>query len=81
MSSKSYQPIAPQRVAFLVLGTMGAPMAMHLARAGHEVCVYNRSAAKAQAWSAEHGGRHVHERVERGERVDAHARSGRHGRE
>ena len=59
MSSKSYQPIAPQRVAFLGLGTMGAPMAMHLARAGHEVCVYNRSAAKAQAWSAEHGGRHA----------------------
>ncbi|MDO5604686.1 MAG: NAD(P)-dependent oxidoreductase [Paracoccus sp. (in: a-proteobacteria)] len=45
------------RVAFLGLGVMGFPMAGHLAAAGHEVCVYNRSAAKAEAWVARHGGR------------------------
>jgi 3-hydroxyisobutyrate dehydrogenase len=44
-------------VAFLGLGVMGAPMAGHLALAGHEVTVYNRSAAKAQAWTAEFKGR------------------------
>ncbi|ACB33903.1 6-phosphogluconate dehydrogenase NAD-binding [Leptothrix cholodnii SP-6] len=56
MSSKIYEPVAPQRVAFLGLGVMGGPMAGHLARAGHQVTVYNRTAAKAQAWAAEHGG-------------------------
>ncbi|MBL3568765.1 oxidoreductase [Rhodovulum sulfidophilum] len=45
------------RVAFLGLGVMGYPMAGHLAAAGHEVSVYNRTAAKAEAWVAEHGGR------------------------
>ncbi|HRH16092.1 MAG TPA: NAD(P)-dependent oxidoreductase [Aquabacterium sp.] len=44
------------RVAFLGLGTMGAPMALHLLRAGHQVTVYNRTTAKAQAWVAQHGG-------------------------
>jgi 3-hydroxyisobutyrate dehydrogenase len=44
------------RVAFLGLGVMGHPMAGHLARAGHRVTVYNRTASKAQAWVAEHGG-------------------------
>lgn len=44
-------------VAFVGLGVMGYPMAGHLARAGHEVTVYNRSAEKAAAWVAEHGGR------------------------
>ncbi|MGH7289439.1 MAG: NAD(P)-binding domain-containing protein, partial [Myxococcota bacterium] len=47
----------PERVAFLCLGAMGAPMAGHLARAGHDVVVYNRSARRAEAWLAEHGGR------------------------
>ena len=45
------------RVAFIGLGVMGFPMAGHLARAGHEVTVYNRSSAKAEAWVAQHGGR------------------------
>ena len=45
------------RVAFLGLGVMGGPMAAHLARAGHDVCVYNRTAAKAESWVAAHGGR------------------------
>jgi 3-hydroxyisobutyrate dehydrogenase-like beta-hydroxyacid dehydrogenase len=56
MSSKSYESITPHRVAFLGLGVMGYPMAGHLARAGHHVTVYNRTAAKAQAWTQEYGG-------------------------
>ena len=48
--------VPPTRVAFLGLGVMGHPMAGHLARAGHRVTVYNRTASKAQAWAAEHGG-------------------------
>ncbi|MFP5489830.1 MAG: NAD(P)-dependent oxidoreductase [Acidimicrobiia bacterium] len=43
------------RVAFLGLGVMGAPMAGHLASAGHEVTVYNRTAATALAWVSRHG--------------------------
>ena len=45
------------KCAFIGLGVMGYPMAGHLAGAGHEVCVYNRTAAKAEAWVAQHGGR------------------------
>ncbi|MDZ7711428.1 MAG: NAD(P)-dependent oxidoreductase [Roseovarius sp.] len=44
------------KLAFLGLGVMGYPMAGHLSAAGHEVCVYNRTAAKAEAWVAQHGG-------------------------
>ncbi len=44
------------KVAFLGLGVMGYPMAGHLVAAGHEVCVYNRTTAKAEAWVKEHGG-------------------------
>lgn len=44
------------KVAFIGLGVMGFPMAGHLARAGHEVMVYNRTAAKAQAWVDQFGG-------------------------
>lgn len=54
MTSKTYEPIPAQRVAFLGLGVMGYPMAGHLARAGHQVTVYNRTTAKAIAWCAEH---------------------------
>ncbi|MCG8588135.1 MAG: NAD(P)-dependent oxidoreductase, partial [Proteobacteria bacterium] len=43
-------------VSFLCLGTMGYPMAGHLARAGHPVRVFNRTATRAEAWVAEHGG-------------------------
>ncbi len=45
------------RIAFIGLGVMGAPMAGHLKRAGHDIVVYNRTAARADAWVAEHGGR------------------------
>ena len=44
------------KITFLGLGVMGYPMAGHLARAGHEVKVYNRTSAKAGAWASEHGG-------------------------
>lgn len=44
------------KLAFLGLGVMGFPMAGHLAAKGHQVVVYNRSAAKAQAWVEKHGG-------------------------
>jgi 3-hydroxyisobutyrate dehydrogenase-like beta-hydroxyacid dehydrogenase len=43
------------RIAFLGLGVMGAPMAAHLARAGHQVVVYNRTASRALEWVAAHG--------------------------
>ena len=55
-SPRSYEEITPRRVAFLGLGVMGHPMAGHLACAGHHTTVYNRTAAKAQAWAAEYGG-------------------------
>lgn len=45
------------KVAFIGLGVMGFPMAGHLSRAGHEVCVYNRTAAKAERWCEIHAGR------------------------
>ena len=45
------------KCAFLGLGVMGYPMAGHLAARGHEVTVYNRTGAKADAWVAQHGGR------------------------
>jgi 3-hydroxyisobutyrate dehydrogenase-like beta-hydroxyacid dehydrogenase len=54
--TKSYQTTPPRRVAFLGLGVMGHPMAGHLARAGHRVAVFNRTAAKAGAWVGEYGG-------------------------
>jgi len=54
--TRTYEPIAPQRLAFLGLGVMGYPMAGHLQRAGHQVTVYNRTAAKALAWVTEFGG-------------------------
>jgi 3-hydroxyisobutyrate dehydrogenase len=44
-------------VAFLGLGVMGYPMAAHLKnKGGHDVTVYNRTRAKAEKWTAEHGG-------------------------
>lgn len=43
-------------LAFIGLGVMGYPMAGHLLRAGHAVCVYNRTIAKSNAWVAEYGG-------------------------
>jgi len=53
INPRSYEPTPSRRVAFLGLGVMGWPMAGHLARAGHSVTVYNRTASKAQDWCAE----------------------------
>ena len=53
---KTYDPLPARPVAFIGLGVMGYPMAGHLARAGHQVTVYNRNPVKAAAWVAEHGG-------------------------
>lgn len=47
------------KISFIGLGVMGYPMAGHLATAGHSVCVYNRTTAKAEKWVAEYGGTHV----------------------
>lgn len=53
MTRTSYDPTPAQHVAFLGLGVMGYPMAGHLARAGHQVTVYNRTTSKSIAWCAE----------------------------
>jgi 3-hydroxyisobutyrate dehydrogenase-like beta-hydroxyacid dehydrogenase len=44
------------RIGFIGLGIMGSRMAANLAKAGHELTVYNRTPEKAEAWVAEHGG-------------------------
>ncbi len=50
---RTYDALPSRKVAFLGLGVMGYPMAGHLALAGHQVTVYNRTAAKASAWCEE----------------------------
>ena len=55
--AKTYDPTPSRNVAFLGLGVMGYPMAGHLNAAGHSVTVYNRSAAKAEQWVKQHGGK------------------------
>ena len=56
INTRTYESIAPQKVAFLGLGVMGYPMAGHLATAGYKVSVYNRTAAKSAAFCAEFAG-------------------------
>ena len=56
LNPKAYETSAPARVAFLGLGVMGYPMAGHLALAGHQVTVYNRTVSKSAAWCAEFPG-------------------------
>ncbi len=53
INSKTYETTASRQIAFLGLGVMGYPMAGHLARCGHQVTVYNRTAAKSVAWCDE----------------------------
>ena len=60
VNAKTYSAAAPKKVAFLGLGVMGYPMAGHLAHAGHQVTVYNRTGAKSEAWVAEFGASHAH---------------------
>lgn len=57
MLKKSYPSTVSAPVAFIGLGTMGYPMAGHLHKAGHEVCVFNRTKAKAEAWQKEFQGK------------------------
>ncbi len=45
------------KVGYIGLGHMGGPMAMHLAKAGHDVSVYNRTRSKAEAFVSQYGGR------------------------
>jgi 3-hydroxyisobutyrate dehydrogenase len=47
------------KLGFIGLGVMGGPMAAHLARAGHDLTVYNRTRSKAHAWVSKNGGRAV----------------------
>lgn len=54
MNARNYETTPARCVAFLGLGVMGYPMAGHLARAGHQVTVFNRTAAKAGDWCAEY---------------------------
>jgi 3-hydroxyisobutyrate dehydrogenase len=56
LNPKTYEATPPVKVAFIGLGVMGFPMAGHMALAGHQVSVYNRTAAKAAAWCAEFPG-------------------------
>ena len=56
INPRSYEPSPTRRVAFLGLGVMGYPMAGHLATAGHQVTVYNRTATKSEAWCPEFAG-------------------------
>lgn len=57
MLKKSYPSTVSAPVAFVGLGTMGYPMAGHLQKAGHEVCVFNRTKTKAEAWQKEFQGK------------------------
>jgi 3-hydroxyisobutyrate dehydrogenase len=59
------------RIAFIGLGVMGGPIARHLAGAGHEMVVYNRSRSKAEAWVAAHGGTLATSPAEAAQGVDA----------
>ena len=59
------------KIAFIGLGVMGGPMARHLAQAGHEMVVYNRTRAKAENWVAQHGGTVASSPAEAGDGVDA----------
>ena len=59
------------RIAFIGLGIMGAPMARHLAAAGHELTVVNRTPAKAHAWVGAYGGRFSAHPQEAAEGADA----------
>ena len=56
INTRTYESVAPQKVAFLGLGVMGYPMAGHLATSGQRVSVYNRTAAKSVAFCVEFAG-------------------------
>jgi len=70
INTRTYETIGPQKVAFLGLGVMGYPMAGHLATAGHQVSVYNRTATKSIAFCAEFKGS-VHGSIPKSAAADA----------
>lgn len=59
------------KIAFIGLGVMGGAMARHLATAGHEMTVYNRTQARADAWVAAHGGQSAASPAEAAQGADA----------
>ena len=59
------------KIAFIGLGIMGGAMARHLAAVGHDMTVYNRTQAKADAWVAAHGGRSAASPAEAAKDADA----------
>ncbi len=59
------------KLAFIGLGVMGGQMAKHLAAAGHDLTVYNRTRAKADAWVSEHGGTAVDSPADAAKDVEA----------
>ncbi|MDB5702731.1 MAG: NAD(P)-dependent oxidoreductase, partial [Sphingomonadales bacterium] len=59
------------KLAFIGLGVMGGQLAKHLANAGHQLTVYNRTRAKADAWVADYGGRAVDSPAEAARDVEA----------
>jgi 3-hydroxyisobutyrate dehydrogenase len=59
------------QIAYIGMGVMGAPMARHLAAAGHDVTVYNRSPKKAEDWAQANGGRAAASPAEAAEGADA----------
>ena len=59
------------RIAFIGLGVMGTSIARHLAEAGHDMTVYNRTQSKAEAWVAAHGGRSAPSPAEAADGADA----------
>ena len=61
----------PKRIAFIGLGAMGFPMAGHLAKTGHNVTVFNRTAERASAWQMEYGGQIAATPAEAAEHQDA----------
>ena len=73
INTRPYETTPAHKVAFLGLGVMGYPMAGHLATAGHQVTVYNRSAAKSVAWMKEFAptGSHRHAETPREAAHDA----------
>ena len=61
----------PKRIAFIGLGAMGFPMAGHLAKTGHNMTVFNRTAERASAWQTEYGGQIAATPAEAAEHQDA----------
>jgi 3-hydroxyisobutyrate dehydrogenase len=66
-----HQGIDMAKLAFIGLGVMGGQLAKHLANAGHQMTVYNRTRAKADAWVVQYGGRAVDSPAEAARDVDA----------